>query len=133
VLPPRRLGIAPYILLGLHQISTSAQPLVRAPIPHPTETDVPEYGRYLTQMMGCGDCHGADLRGGTTGPAHVPPGADLIALAHREEFPAFDRALRGGVGSNGQALTSTMPWRVYSQLTDVESRAIYALLRSRPS
>lgn len=127
---PRNIGPIAGILLATRQIPTSMQPPVES-VAHVEEAPTAEYGRYLAPIYGCTECHGANLRGLPPGNANgPPPGPDLIQVAHRVPLETFERALRHGEGTNGNPLASTMPWRIYARLHDVEVQAIYAYLKT---
>jgi mono/diheme cytochrome c family protein len=131
--PARRLNPLAYLILGLHKYEDSAMGPVIQPIPDVPEDSSAVYGRYLATILGCGECHGLDLRGGVSG--QFPPlGPDLAAVARQYPLTAFDLALRQGVHTSGRAMNpGQMPWPVFSRLTDLEVRAIYAYLRSGPT
>ena len=94
-----------------------------------------EYGAYLAQV--CTGCHGADWAGqrvpGT--PPELPPASNLTpharGLAGWSEDD-FLRAMREGRRPDGSGIDGFMPWRVYSAMTDVELRAIWAHLSALP-
>jgi hypothetical protein len=90
----------------------------------------PEYGRYATTIMGCGDCHGASLTGGEPG-GFTPPGPNLVAAAQRWTDAQFVATIRTGTNPEGRALKpELMPWPSFSAaLTDEELRATYLYLR----
>ena len=128
VVPKRNLNVLAYLILGLHQFETSAQLPVPAEIPLPGEAPDSTYGAYLTPILACSDCHGADFRGGRKG--QFPPiGPDLVALTRARPLATFELALRHGVKPAGGALNpNLMPWPVYSNLTDLEVQAVYEFL-----
>jgi mono/diheme cytochrome c family protein len=126
---PRRVGPIGAILLATNQIPTSMQPPVDA-VAHVEEAPTAEYGRYLTPIYGCTECHGANLKGLEPNPNGPPAGPDLVQVAHRYPVETFERAVRHGEGTNGNPLASTMPWRIFSRLHDVEVQAIYAYLKT---
>jgi len=128
--PPRKLGLMPYIILGLHQFPVAVQPEIPAPVSNPPAGETTAYGRYLVSLATCQDCHGETLRGapqGTPGP-HAPNIADPVATL---DFATFDRALRGGVGFTGKPLDPRlMPFGELRKLTDLEAKAIYAYVHA---
>jgi mono/diheme cytochrome c family protein len=130
-LPPRKLGLMPNIILGLHQFPTSVQPPLAGPVPAATETETPGYGKYMVSLLTCQDCHGEALRGIKRDGPGPPAAPDIVAAAHGASFETFDRALRGGIGRSGKPLNpSSMPWPNFARLTDLEAKAIYAYLKS---
>jgi cytochrome c553 len=86
------------------------------------------YGEYLTAV--CRGCHGPDLRGGIVVHPGGPPSADISPNAMLAwDFPAFEAALRTGVGRGGRPLDESMPWRATRGLTPEELRALWLGLR----
>jgi mono/diheme cytochrome c family protein len=127
---PRNIGPIGGILLATRQIPTAVQPEVDA-VAHVDEAPTAEYGRYLTPIYGCMECHGTNLEGLAPGNPNGPPaGPDIVLVAHRYPVETFERAVRHGEGTNGNPLASTMPWRIFSRLNDVEVQAIYAHLKT---
>ena len=84
------------------------------------------HGKYLVSIAGCGDCHGAKLRGG---PLQFPP--DLIAIAGQWTREQFVQTLRTGKNPLGGGVGPQMPWQDFARAySDEERAAIYAYLRS---
>ncbi len=93
-----------------------------APAPGPTL----EYGRYMVTWMGCDECHGANLTGGTS--KIVPNGPNLRSVKNWTSAQ-FIEALRTGKTPFGKQLDPTkMPWKVFGRTTDDELTAIHAYL-----
>jgi mono/diheme cytochrome c family protein len=92
-----------------------------------------EYGEYLATISGCTSCHGADLKGGPSGPPNAPPATDIspAALAGWDGKDFF-RAMREGRRPDGSSLSDYMPWRVMGAMTDDELSAIWLFLRNLP-
>jgi hypothetical protein len=44
----------------------------------------------------------------------------------------FIRAIREGVRKDGSAISESMPWKAYRQMTDTEIKAIWAYLQTLP-
>ena len=98
-----------------------------------------ERGRYLVDsLMGCKDCHGADLGGGVV--VDDPALGRLVApnLTHgagsvtQGMSPAeWDRAVRHGVGRDGRALV-LMPSGDYWSFPDADLAAVIAYVESLP-
>ena len=95
-----------------------------------------EYGRYVSNIGGCTGCHGPTLSGG-----HVPgtppsfkPASNLTpeGIGHYTEADFF-RAMREGKRPNGTALDPFMPVGATKYMTDEDTRAVLAFLRSVPS
>ena len=101
----------------------------KARIDAPEPGDSGEYGRYLAQISGCTDCHGADLAGHTG-----PPGAPFAPAIHSDALDGWrlddlSSAVRDGVGSDGRTLDPYMPYRTYSGMTDEEIQALWSYLK----
>jgi mono/diheme cytochrome c family protein len=91
-----------------------------------------EYGKYLSLVAACRECHGNDLAGGTSpgapmGPNLTPGGA---FAAYTEE--AFLNVMHTGVTPGGRTLSEEMPWINYGKMTDDELKAIFMYLQSVP-
>lgn len=138
VLPERRVGPMGGILLGAGQLTFPADAVARdregsaAPAaPAPT----PEYGRYLTTVALCAECHGEDLAGRKPGMG-PPPGPNLTRGGRTGTWTeeAFIRTLRTGKAPDGYPLNpENMPWRQFARMSDVELQAIWRYLRSLPA
>lgn len=96
---------------------------------------MPAYGKYLAS--GCTGCHGDGLSGGRIpgAPPEWGPAANITpAGIGRWTEADFVRALRTGRRPDGTAIDSTvMPIRLLRQMTDVETAALYAYLRTVPA
>ncbi len=95
-----------------------------------------DYGKYLVDVNGCRDCHGAQLAGAKPGDPASPlspnltPGGELRAWTEAD----FIKTLRTGVTPSGTQLPSEfMPWKYKGQMSDDELKAIWAYLQSLPS
>lgn len=130
VVPSRRLGLTPYVILGLHQFPISVGPPIDRPVPPVAPAETPSYGHYLVELATCADCHGEALRGRRGGPGPAAP--SILATARASEA-TFDRALRHGIAGDGHPLNpAAMPWTLFSRFTDTEMRAIRAYVTSLP-
>ncbi|MDI9239157.1 c-type cytochrome [Lysobacter sp. LF1] len=91
------------------------------------------YGRYVAQV--CTGCHGSDFAGGYVLEPGTPPSANLtphaMGLAQWTETD-FLHLMRTGQRPDGRHLHRMMPWKAYSQMQDVELRAIWAYLDTLP-
>lgn len=115
----------------------------------PPRAATAEYGRYLSTVALCADCH--TPRGGLqqapdrhrlyAGDASPPKGfpANPSNLTPDEQTGIgrwseadFLRTLRTGVNPRGDSLHAFMPWREYRRMTDDDLRAIYRYLRTLP-
>jgi mono/diheme cytochrome c family protein len=95
-----------------------------------------EYGRYLIDINGCRDCHGAQLSGGKPGDPNSPlapnltPGGELRAWSEAD----FLKALHTGLTPAGTQLRNEfMPWKHKGLMADDELKAIWAYLQSLPA
>jgi mono/diheme cytochrome c family protein len=95
-----------------------------------------EYGRYLA--AGCVGCHGSNYSGGkiTIGPPDWPPAANLTPDAAgrlgKWTEQNFFAALRTGKRPDGTEINPVMP-RVFGQLDDLETKALWLFLKSLPA
>jgi mono/diheme cytochrome c family protein len=111
-------------------------------------TDV-ERGRYLAEVLVCGECHTpgallgkpdkANPLGGSEVGYEIPGlgvfyGANLtpdvetgLGAWSTEEVVA---AIRTGVRPDGRILSAAMPWRSFAALTDADAQAVAAYLKS---
>jgi mono/diheme cytochrome c family protein len=138
----------------------AATTILDAPAPQPgsyapASRGQVERGEYLVELLGCGACHtdGAltgspnserPLAGSRTGIAYTNP------LEHRYPgvvYPSnitpdtrtgigdrsdreITEAIRAGIGRHGGRRIVVMPWQGYARLSDEDSAAIVAYLRS---
>jgi mono/diheme cytochrome c family protein len=95
-------------------------------------------GRHLAKVIGCTDCHTANLGGGPLydDPTHLVLWAPNLTtgagglLAHHSAAD-FARAVRRGIGPDGKRLLVMPSWD-YAALTDADLASIYAYVRSVP-
>lgn len=94
------------------------------------------YGRYLAAS--CTGCHGSTLAGGKIdiGPPDWPPASNLTPhasgrLAKWSEAD-FMKTLRTSHRPDGSELNPAMP-RVFGNLTDVETKALWVYLQTLPA
>ena len=134
--PTTRFGPMGRALLAAGKLNILVAPktkeVARASVaPQPTI----EYGRYLADISGCHGCHGYGLSGGrVAGPPGLPPASNLTVtgLGPWTEQD-FVTALREGKRPDGTQLDEFMPWKVYRGMRDLELRALWLYLRSRPA
>ena len=91
------------------------------------------YGEYVAQ--GCIGCHGKDFAGqhvpGT--PPSFPDARNLTPAALGGWSEAdFLAAIRTGKRPDGSAIDPFMPWQTYSQMSEVELKALWAYLSKLP-
>jgi mono/diheme cytochrome c family protein len=100
----------------------------------PAAAPTAEVGAHLVQV--CRGCHGATLSGGELqGDPNMPIVANLTP--HESGLQSwseddFIRAIREGVRKDGSAISESMPWKAYRQMTDTEIKAIWAYLQTLP-
>ena len=126
-------------------------PFPKAPIVAPPVTDHIAYGRYLSVNLGCFACHSANFRSnnelepersagymGGGNPlqdesGQIVPSANLTfdanGIAQWSEAE-FTRAVKTGIRPDNTVLRYPMP--PMPELTDDDTRAIYAYLRTVP-
>ncbi len=111
-----------------------------------------ERGKYLVTVAGCGDCHTPGHFFGKPDPARLLAGSDVgfeipgLGVFHGPNLTP-DRetglgswtdeqiaaAMQTGMRPDGRGLAPIMPWRAYASLSQADTRAIVAYLRSLPS
>ncbi|HEY9229983.1 MAG TPA: c-type cytochrome [Gemmatimonadaceae bacterium] len=132
--PASRAGpiIRAMYLAGIAKILSAEEIDHTAPHPATVVAEVtPQYGKYVASL--CTGCHGPNLSGGKIpgGPPEWKPAANITpaGIGHYKEED-FIRALRLGRRPDGSAIDEQMPWKLFSQMSDTELRALYAYLRS---
>ena len=87
----------------------------------------------------CTGCHGNGFSGGQVPgtPPEFPPALNLTpdpqtGLADWS-YDDFDRAVRFGQTPDGRSLDPFMPWPNFARLTEVETQALWAYLRTVPA
>lgn len=130
--PATQLTLLGAILVGVGVFPYSPQPPIAGPVAAPPAGATAAYGQYLVTIAGCRECHGADLRGGTS--QFVPVGPNLLAILAQWSAEEFVTTIRTGVDPYGHALDpETMPWQAYAAaFGDEELAAIYAYVRTLP-
>lgn len=133
----------------------SSAPAAAPDSPHAKQV---EHGRYMAELLGCPVCHtdGALIgkavdspplagsrigiaysnpltseRPGIVYPGNLTPDAKTGIGAWSEEELA--RFIRSGQDPSGRQHLSVMPWLSFARLTDADTRAIVAYLRSLPA
>jgi mono/diheme cytochrome c family protein len=95
-----------------------------------------EYGRYIA-AVGCRGCHGQTLAGGPIegGAPDWPPAANLTPAGALKTWTAegFTHFLRTGTRPNGSVVSTVMPIRQTSRLTDDEIQALWLYLQTLPA
>lgn len=135
-------------------------PTAPAFVPRPAKSDTVEYGRYLTHLAACAECHtpaekgkplpGMDFAGGfefrmpwgTSRSVNITPDIETgIGTWSREQFVtrfktfSLDIAKRIPVKPplNETNYQTLMPWISYAGMTEEDLSAIYAYLRTVPA
>ena len=138
------------ILLGLMLVAVLAavayywRPAIAPIAPPPAasfSTQAVEQGRILAGMGNCAACHTAD--GGAAyagGRAMATPFGTIYSTnltpdtrtgIGRWSLAAFRRAMREGVGRDGQHLFPAFPYTHFAQINDADLSALYAWLMTR--
>ncbi len=136
--PPFKLGPVARVL-----IATGVAPFFKsdstnhsaAPMSPGAPAPTKEYGRYLTRVAGCADCHGPGFSGGkiADGDPKWPAAANISPTGLKAYDEAkFIQAIRTGVRPAGTTLHEAMPWRFYKDMTDVELKALWTYLQTVP-
>lgn len=92
-------------------------------------------GKRLATIMGCHDCHGAELTGRLffdQMPLARLAGPNLSRLLPHQSDGEVARAIRQGVAADGRTLW-TMPSTAFSRLSDGETADLIAYLRTFPA
>jgi mono/diheme cytochrome c family protein len=129
---------------------------IEKPVPPPDPTNEIAYGKYLTTIGACGECHtpkddkgnpipGMELAGGfemhtpefRVITANITPHpSTYMGTATRDEFIARFRAFSGYTPETApkaqKGRNTVMPWIAYSGMTDEDLGAIYAYLKTVP-
>ena len=116
---------------SVDRIDHAKPPRAAAPPAGPTA----EYGAYVVQTGGCMECHGPTLAGGKIdgGDPSWPPAANITPTGLQAyDEAAFITAMRTGVRPGGTQIRPPMPWRWTSEMTDDETRAVWAYLKTVP-
>lgn len=135
--PPFRAGPIARVLTATGKfplIAAETVPHDQTPPPAPPAGPTAEYGKYITVVGGCIECHGQGLSGG---PGFGDPAAkparnitpDVTGLATWTEADFF-RALREGKRPDGTSIDPSMPWQSTKLMTDEEIRAVWQYLRT---
>lgn len=114
---------------------------IEPPPPRSFDPALVKRGRELAAIGNCSDCHtvrrGASFAGGLPVPtpfgtiysSNITPDSETGIGRWSEE--AFRRAMRSGVGRDGQHLYPTFPYDHFTNVSDDDDRALYAFLMTR--
>ncbi|NGP88840.1 c-type cytochrome [Fodinibius halophilus] len=134
--------------LIMRTIPQEAQPMERPP-----KSDPVKYGKYLTLIGGCAECHtpqkqGADIEGmylaggfefgmpnGTVRSANITPHQKYgIGRWSKNEFverfKQYDVPTDSLSSVSGNQFNTIMPWKMYAGMTDEDLEAIYEYLQT---
>lgn len=130
-------------------------PAAGSPQPRPLPQDKLAYGKYITRMGLCGDCHtpiddrgqplpGRELAGGMefleTGyrvrSANITPDSDTGIGSWTEQqfidrFKGFETPSDATLSDAERRQNTPMPWTAYARMTREDLSAIYAFLRTQ--
>lgn len=124
--PPDQLNLLAAFMFGANMFPSL--PPVSGPVEAPPVGATVDYGSYILAYSGCRDCHGADLKGGTSDFAPRGPALSMVKDWTQEQFIT---TLRTGVDPSGHVLNNElMPWKTVGRLDDIELAALYAYLNS---
>lgn len=132
--PATNLKPLTYVLMALGQLGELPANQIDQNAPFPVAPEAgptAEYGKYLISISPCGDCHGANLAGGTAGPGgpvapNLTPAGELSGWTQEDFLTLFET----GKTPNGHQLSEDMPWQVYGRMTDDELIAIWLYFQS---
>ena len=137
--PNNQFNLLGAIFMNLSDFRTAQQPVASVTM---AQAGTPEYGKYMVDIIGCSDCHGAQLQGrvdnGQPGPPAGPNLTLIVPQWSEEQFMTFFNTgtLPGGAQVPIVTLASgfsepRMPWpAVRAITTDAELKAMYAYLHS---
>jgi cytochrome c553 len=135
--PKNQFSVLGAIFMNLSDFRAAQPPAGQVAAPGP---GTPEYGRYLVNILGCRDCHGAQLQGrvenGMPGPPAGPNLTRMIPEWTEDEFMAFFNTGKIPGGSQVPMVTLSsgfseprMPWTMVRAATsDDDLKAMYAYL-----
>ena len=139
--PDNQLNVIGAVFMNLSDFRTAQTPAGHVTAPQP---DTPTYGKYMVYILGCRDCHGAELQGkvenGQPGPPAGPNLTQIVPQWTEAQFMTFFNTgtLPGGTTVPVVTLKSgfsepRMPWQaVRAATTDDELKAMFAYLHTLP-
>src|ERR1035437_10036965 len=139
-------GIVAAVLIGgaVGAFAIAWRPAIVAiepPAPQSSDSALVKRGRDLAAIGNCNDCH--TVRGGKSfaGGLPVPTPFGTIFSSNITPDPetgigrwsetAFRRAMRSGVGRDGEHLYPTFPYDHFTNVSDEDDAALYAFLMRR--
>jgi len=143
--PVRRATPAPAIPFPVNRLINTVPEPITAPVSAPDRSNLVAYGRYLTTIASCADCHtphdaqGQPIPGMAFGGGQPVQGSQKKVAAMNltpdpSGIPYYDADLfvsfmhTGFVGA--REITDAMPWTLYGRMTDEDLRAIFAYLQT---
>jgi hypothetical protein len=132
------------IIFPVKYLMRSAPEPVTAAVPMPDLSDPVKLGAFLVRMASCADCHtpaekgqrkpGFEFAGGllfttpeaTVMAANITP--DVSGISYYDE-DLFVQAIRTGK-VKARSLNPIMPWNFYRNMTDEDSKAVFAYIRT---
>lgn len=136
--PPLLLGplLRFWLITGEAKILAAENIDHQAP-PAPAVQAAADYGKYLSNT--CSGCHHKDMAGGPVpgAPLDLPIAANItqhkcagIGLWTEADF---FKAMRKGIRPDGTQMSAFMPWSNFSQMTDLELKALWLYLKTVPA
>lgn len=143
--PIHKVTPPPAIPFPVDRLINAVPQPIDAPVAAPDRSDPVAYGRYLTTIASCSDCHtpmddhnqpitslpfaGGQLIQGSSkrvAAANLTPDPSGIPYYDADLFVNFMHT--GFVGA--REVTDAMPWATYGKMTDEDLRAIFAYLKT---
>lgn len=98
----------------------------------PSFEDPVTYGKYITKITGCYECHGENLAGKDP-ESEGAPGPNITRSGNPGDwdFAQFKKVMQTGQTPEGKVLNpEKMPWPNYSVMTDTELIALWTHIKS---
>lgn len=144
-------------LEGFEPVEPAAAPRAPAPAVSSFDPGRVEHGRYLTDLLGCGNCHTDGTLMGKPDTSRIMAGSGIgIAISNPMQvrqpgivFPSnltpdpktglggwslseIIRKIQTGIDRHGSASLPVMPWMTYGKLQPEDAEAIAMYLMSLP-
>jgi mono/diheme cytochrome c family protein len=95
----------------------------------PSPTDTLAYGTYLIHVMGCNECHSANLAGNPgSGAPNITSGGPVGKWSEYD----FYHAIRDGKRPDGTTISDNMPWKEFRAMSDQELDAVWRYIHTVP-
>lgn len=129
--PANNLNVVGALLVStVFSGAQTVQPHITETIVAPPKGVTAEYGKYLTSIAGCVDCHGTNLAGGAAGGG-PPPGPNITTVLPKWSEQDFLNLMLQGKLPSGAQVSDDMPWQEYKQFaTEEDLRAMYLHLHA---